>query len=114
MNGQLLCDDLSAINRLYDKTFNKSNVILDTSEEWQYRINNITNNEDLECKFNNIISMNRIVNFDAIGKRQDVLSITYDINTLHGIDKLFTYTDIETFCMHGIKFRTNLLRYVAD
>lgn len=114
MNGQFICDDLSTINKLYDKTFSKSNVILDASEEWQYRINNITNNEALRCKFNNIISMNRIVSFDAIGKRQDVLSIAYDINTLHGIDKLFTYNDIETFCLQGIGFRTNLLQYIAN
>ncbi len=112
MNGQLFDCDANIMNTLYANIFNQSKVILSNSDEWQFRINNITTNKELQCDFNNIISMNRNINFDTSGKKQDVLSITYDINTRPGIDRLFSYDDIEVFCKQGNLFRDILLQYM--
>lgn len=107
VNGRLLQDDQSVMDRVYQETFKPSLKYGEMSDEYSYRINTRITSATLKSSINKIISYIRTEE-TIMGQKIPVLIIEYDYNTVTNPSRRFELSDLIILSQEVKAFR-NLL-----
>lgn len=109
LNGQLFNDDKDWMQKAFNRTFNKSNLYSDNSEEWQFRVGSKDYESTLGIEVYKITEYVRGVFRDNLNNNRVGVMANYDFNTKIQSDKFFNESEIIQFNKLAQKFRENFI-----